>query len=317
MNDRLRRGLKKRRTWSDFHSRPDEVAIHEGELAKWRQGDILTNLPLTWVAPSGFDSVTGSKNNSKESDLHKEEVMMPLGIICTQTCDIAGADGGLQHPFILVAPLIRAEDLTGKVTPENATSGQVGYLFPVPVPDEQAQGTKWFADFRMMFPVSKALLARLPRLPDRLDDQLRLRFAESLAFKLRRTAASDVISYHLPKSLAVMVKSNQNAHKEGFRLIEQIRVAITDGTRDLPSTIQLFVVASTPVTQLEMDSWRPLTQSEKDLWHTWEKAVKTEFMALGVRIGQTLFTSPQDMNAEEYRNTVFIKVKGIGTEIFW
>jgi hypothetical protein len=294
------------RTWSDFHLRPTQVGAHKSELAGWSQGDLLLDLPLTWVAPSGMDSITESLSRSGVVSLHSEPVTMPLAIICSQTCDIAGDAVGLQHPFVLVAPLVKAADLTGKATAGNATAGFVGYLFPVPVPDEHSRNTTWFADFRMIFPVSKAHLASVSKLPKELDEHTLLRFAETLAYKFRRPALSDALSYELPKSLSSMVKNNLPAERAHFGKVEQIRISVTDGTRIDPSGVQLFIVTTAS-----------LTQTEKDLWHKWERDAKEYFRGLGVRIGTTMFTTPQNMTAEEYRITVPIKVEKVGTAIFW
>jgi hypothetical protein len=300
------RRTSKGRTWSDFHLRPTQVAAHKLKLAAWCQGDVLLDLPLTWVAPPGRDSVTESLSRSNVVSLHIGSVTMPLSIICSQTCDIAGDAVGLQHPFVLVAPLVKAGDLTGTANPGNATAGFIGYLFPIPVADDYSQNATWFADFRMIFPVSKAHLANISTLPQKLDENTLLRFAEQLAFKFRRPALSETLSYDLPISLSRMVKSNLPSEKSHFGKIEQIRISVTDGTRIDPSGVQLIIV-----------SLDVLQQREKDLWHKWEKDVKDFFRGKGVKIGQTMFTTPQDMTAEEYRNTNPIKVERIGTGIFW
>lgn len=297
--------------WSDFHSRESRVQQYKDELDHWIQGDILVDIPLTWVEPPGEDPITGSRNKSRKISLHRKPVKTPLSIICSQTCDISGAGAGERHPYILVAPLIPKEELGEKVTPAQAKSKNVGYLFPINVPESHSQGTEWFADFRFAFPVSKALLisSEVSRLPVKNSEQQLLEFAEAFALKFRRPANSETLSSVLPATLSEMIKQNKATQPGHFEKIEQVRIFVRSGTRLDPVDVNLLVITH---------NGKSLTNAEQDLWNGWLRKRKTEFKSFSVKFGATIFEAADAVLAELYRETTPLRVDGLpNTKIYW
>ena len=309
-NEKVVDGNAQPSRWSDFHSRKERVETHQDSLDSWIQGDILVDLPVTWVAPAGDDAILESSNNSDGPTLYHLPVKMPLAIICSQTCDISGSGVGSRHPFVLVAPLLGKEDLGSDLDLGNARARNVGFLFPVTVPESHSQNTEWFADFRMIFPVSKSLLIspNVQRLPNKLSEQELLDFAEVLAFKFRRPALSESLSRLLPESLNAMVKDSKSRNQGNFDKLEQVRALVTSGDRLTPAGVTLYVLT-------EED--QVLTQADKDLWDSWLRKSAITFKGISVVFGPTIFTSAIEMSAEEYRNTIQINVKVINTKLYW
>ena len=56
--------------WSDFHSREKEVNALAVNLAHWHQGDLVADVPMTWVVPKQ-DPVTGLSSGSAGAGFHR------------------------------------------------------------------------------------------------------------------------------------------------------------------------------------------------------------------------------------------------------
>ena len=85
---------------------------HHKALGSWKQADLLTEVPLTWIAPAGIDAVTGIDPNLDEpaiGPIWLEDTFD--AIICSQTCDLGAGPPGNNHPTVVVAPLIHEDNL--------------------------------------------------------------------------------------------------------------------------------------------------------------------------------------------------------------
>lgn len=102
---------------------------HEETLGRWKQGDLLRDVPLTWVAPSGIDPVTGL---TFEADDEAAGAVTLEGtydvIVCSQTCDLGAGPPGDNHPFVLVAPLIHEDGFGEPKRRSDAAKGMLGHL---------------------------------------------------------------------------------------------------------------------------------------------------------------------------------------------
>ena len=193
-----------------------DVPVHLAEpgedtrsaIGDWSQGDLVEGLPTTWLAPQ-IDVVTGvgleDRRQGPEGD---GEVLEPVfdpdatgtWVIASQTCDIGAGSPGSHHAFVLVAPLTPAKRLPPSTT-GLALKGGVNYLVPVDHERQEQEAPRWFADLRMLMPVSKAvLLTRHPRSAF-ASEEATLKFAEHLGAKFRRPALHAALSEELGRAI--------------------------------------------------------------------------------------------------------------------
>lgn len=113
---------------------------HHEALGKWKQTDLISGIPLTWIAPAGIDPVTGV-----DPDLI-DPTVGPLwledtfdAIICSQTCDLGAGPPGDNHPTVLVAPLIQEDQLGSNKRRTDAGKGILSHLVRVLPADPDAR----------------------------------------------------------------------------------------------------------------------------------------------------------------------------------
>lgn len=275
-------------------------STHLETLRRWKQGNLVRGLPLAWIAATGRDPFTGLE---LDAELGAEAPQWPEGtfdaVICSQTCDLGGGPPGDQHPTFLVAPLVHENGLGSNNRRTLAAAGKLAYLYPVLPADpdllnalvaageENAQrrgertgeatpfglrhvrdiskGHRWYADLRLMVPVSKnALLSRDP-IAGFLTEAESLGFAETMAQKLRRAALHEALSEQLPAALEAFIRSN-NPNSQCFAKVEQVRIHIEEGSRLYPTRAQLFVFSSHgELLDVEIAVWEPFNAKVKEV----------------------------------------------------
>lgn len=291
--------------WSDFQARTKEVKALSSNLDTWQQCDLVARLPLSWAVTPNPDPVTGLSSGTADVGFHHELVTARLAILCSQTCDVAGEAIGKQHPFVFLAPLITARSIDNPDRLTAAREQRVGYLFPVAVSTDFAEGEEWFADFRFLTPVSKGMLAGATRIPNVMAEGMTQKFAEALAMKFRRPALSGLLSDDLRKSLEEMVQAKDDP---SFRKIEQVRIAMDEGSNLVPTAIHLLVFEN------ELGA---LSGEDRKIWREWEVANRADFAVKGLNLGATLFVCSNVITAAIYRMTFPIRVQGITTINYW
>jgi len=289
--------------WANFHSREVEVSNLKTALEKWEQSDLVKDVPIFWLVPKE-DSVTGLKSGHESSRFHSNLVVTPIAIVCSQTCDIAGEAIGERHPFVLLAPLTPASTVEDRSIRKLAFEGELGYLFPVPVPAsiKSSKNEQYFADFRALFPASKDFIAKSARIQSGMSEHVKLRFAESLASKFRRPALSDAISFTLVRDLRALVATNKD---DINKKVEQVRVKIISKTRLEVQEANLFVIFKE----------KP-SQKDKDIWWTWVRENETEYQSLGVKFGATSFPLLNEITIENYRDSIYLNLE-LSSGRFW
>lgn len=262
--------------WSPYGELTSELVDHKDEIAKWRQGDLITGLPIAWIAPLGLGDKPTPEWNAVDG-------ILVDAIVCSQTCDIAIDKVGKAQPFVLVAPLVESGSISSPATAKRAKERKVGYLYPVPSPKEDRSGT-WFVDLRLVFPISKAVL--LGRKPDfrRLDPVDAVHFSEHIAHKFRRPALADALSETIPEELDKWVEGN-GPKRQAFAHVEEVRYRLV-GDRLDPTSVGLIV----------METIR-ISDEERTTWHSFDEKVKSALKSAGIEHQPVIFVMPGETQA--------------------
>jgi len=173
-----------------------------------------------------------------------------------------------------------------------AREGKVGYLFPVLAQDES--GDRWYADLRMIFPASKAILRGRTPGDAFASEADSLSFSETLAQKFRRAALSEHLSVMLPNALRSFVKDRGSRRPE-FRKVEQVRLVVFERDRLSPLRAHLYVYGN---------PGQPLTLQEQEAWSAFDTQVKRLMNTVGMTMGPTQFVTADQQPADIYRKTV-------------
>ncbi len=104
-------------------------------------------------------------------------------------------------------------------------------------------GQRWYADLRLLVPISKALLIERVPAEGFVTEAESLAFGEILAQKFRRPALHEHLSEAVPKVVTDFVRSSGKA-KQCFVKVEQVRLLVTLGDRLNPERAQLLVLTS-------------------------------------------------------------------------
>ena len=127
-----------------------------------------------------------------------------------------------------MAALLTPETLLDPAVVAAARKGRADYLIESTYRDRDQPGTKWYADLRMLVPVSKGLLiGKGPGVCAFSPDKL-LRFSAALAHKFGRAAIDDVLVIELPKAINDHVMSS-GPSQPGFVGTEEVRLQIFPG----------------------------------------------------------------------------------------
>ena len=318
--------------WSTYDVLLADWSQHEASLSRWKQGDLVQDIPLTWITAPAEDPVTGVVNNSDAARPISDSSLKVTAIICTQTCDLGATSPGDAHPFVLLAPLIHESSLPSGAAVKLALTGKSGYLVQtLPPPDSgtrdgsevDAQPTgaspsteqsspprparrkAWFADLRLIFPISKALLLSREPAHGFADERASLTFAETLAQKFRRAALNEVLSEALPQALKKFVQENGH-RKQAFAKVEQVRLVILGGERLFPTRATLFVLTD----------GMELNEEERVPWTRFQESTESLFSGHGITLGPMLHADVSRLSATKYRQSVPVRCDLLGS-VHW
>lgn len=265
-------------------------------LSEWKQGDVITGIPVSWVGPSGLDPFTGLQGGDDE------DVVMPEGtidaLVCSQTCDLGGGPPGDKHPFAQIAPLVTAAGIANDdIGP--ARKSKHGYLIPVPRPDLGEDAPEYFADLRVLISISKALMiARTP--VSCLDEAAALAMSERLAEKFRRAALSEVLSEKLPAALEKFIRTT-GMNQQCFVKTEQVRLVVREGTRLKPTVVQLLILTTVDLNGPEIDQWVGTHRKIQQLLS--QESIKCE---------PPIVITATKLDAVTYRESIPIRASALG-----
>ena len=279
---------------------------HTESLARWRQGHLVAQVPVTWLAPPGMDPITGEDLQAADLAPLYDPTGVP-GVICTQTCDLGATPPGDRHPFIHVAPLVRGEQLS-KSRLKLAQQGKAPDLIPVmsphPVdgPDHVAvdAGSDWYADLRLQMPVSKACLLDRNPIEGFASEEEYQAFAERLAHKARRPALHAALAEDLPRSLTKFIRDN-GATKQCFAKVEQVRLLVLEGGRLNPSRATLYVLTD----------GLPLADDEREVWARFQALLSTQLKDRGITVAPMIHCDVSELPAAKYRIAVPIPCEAL------
>jgi hypothetical protein len=281
--------------WTVFVATPSEwTPAHAAKLEQWKQGHLIADLPMTWLMPGGADAITLVDNPQEiVAPATSSSVMCVAAIICSQTCDIgAKTTPGTNHPFVLVAPLIHVSLIPSGATRNLAKEGRLGYLFPTLSPDGDDTIGSWYADLRLIVPVSKALLLERAPIEGFATEADSLSFGETLAQKFRRPALSEKLSDNLPDALRRFINGNGRT-KRAFTKVEQVRLIVFERDRLHPTRAQLIVIMDTE-----------LSDDEKELWQRLETETNTMMNAVSISMMPMTFALATKIETPQYRDSV-------------
>lgn len=274
----------------------EDWAKLRSSLKNWEQGDLLEGIPLTWIAPSGSDVITGLSSVEKEEFPYVAQELTPTHvIITTQTCDLLGKGPGTKRAFVQVSPVYPAA-LYGQGQQASGQNRQIVYLFPLRV-----GGTPHFADLRLSVPMAKSILIGRQPIRSGFDVEDAWQFAETVAHLYRRPALPDAVSEVLKSAVSRFIEAQGKSSPE-IREIEQVRVLI--GKKSFRSTsipIELLVFGRTSAPDASMKG--PWLSQLNDFGG----AVKPDYNLTGLR-----FTSPDDCSAKNYRNSFPLHLPSLG-----
>jgi|GEM_PF-2768224 len=288
--------------WADLLERRAEIKSIHLNLDKWEQGDILQEVPVTWLSPAGHDGVLDLPNPLPAKGFPHSTPELSFAIVCSQTCDIAGAGPGVRHPFILIAPVINEENVPASLL-NRARLNKLGYLFPLPPKNNEFGDGEWFAELRHVMSVSKALLNQSNYAGDFLAEETKIKFGRKLAQKLNRPALGDAFDNFVSPSLEKFIASAIDASVESYKNIDQVRVSILSGTRTQPLVIQFILIEKVGV---------PVPNSERLEWQRWEQeAMLSPKNTSNLVIAPARFVQPNSLDVTEYRQTIAFGVEGL------
>ncbi|MDQ4489346.1 hypothetical protein RBS60_03930 [Sinomonas sp. ASV486] len=286
---------------------------HADALGRWNQGDLVLAVPVTWIIPPGIDPVTGAENPEEFELPAFDQNANGSAIICSQTCDLGGTPPGNHHPFVLFAPLIQKSRIEGRANQKLAEQNKIGYLVrtlpPYPATPSGERPTSgddmWFADLRLMFPASKALLLNREPLPGFDKEADRFRFAETIAQKFRRIALNPILSERVPEELRKFVMENGHT-KQVFAKVEQVRLLI-HGDHLRPARASFFVLTD------GVD----LTDEERSVWTRFQQKVAKIMSSQGIMLAPMIHADVNSVSAAKYRETVPVRCDLLGGTVAW
>lgn len=274
------------------------------ELNQWQQGDLIFDLPVSWIAPVGEDPATEIFNSASIPAYPEVAKKMTISIVCSQTCDVGGDSE--SHPYFLVAPVVPASSIHPSETLNNAQAGKVMYLYPVSLPSEVGTG-EFFVDFRMITSASKTLLKGRTPVAVFYDDKARSDFAEALAFKFRRPAINTTLLRYLSSSLKKMVALHGGGGDLIFEYFEQIRIIIFAGTATVPEQIQAVVFHG-----------KTASDGERKVWDDWAVSVRDEMKnSINVDLGPIIYSTEATMKIQDYRKTFPLRIPNLRGKPRW
>lgn len=279
----------------------DDVA----RLARWKQGDLIGDVGVSWLGPDYDDDVTRVPAGEWDwAPVAAPELRTPFAVIASQTCDI-GADGpGRKHPFVDVHPVI---DLSSLDLGRQKQIRQFGFRYLVALTEASLPEGFWVADLRLTMSISKAkLLAETP-ISGFAVERDRLDFAAVLAEKRRRPALHEVLSEELVDRIETHIASKDSAEvpPDWHQCVEQVRLDI-QGDRLGPEMVSVFIVYDDFMAAEHRAIWRELTG-----------AIEKTLKRAGLRYGVMTFASPDEMTARRYRDSVPIPVRQLRRAPAW
>lgn len=265
------------------------------DLKNWQQGDVIANIPMTWIGPAGDDLLTGvgALNPPMKGPVYADDLLAEHAIVVTQTCDLMWKPPGDRRPFAQVCPVMPAAAITNENIRRDALNKNTTYYYPVKI-----DGASYVADLRITVPVSKALLLESDKVAT-LTDFERHELGEMLGLLYRRPALPDQVSEDLNQAIAAFVASNRD--RSFITNVEQVRIEITR-PRFYGEQARLHIFGRD----------RTLDHDEQAEWRSNDKSWKGILKPSNITLQTSLFTNPSQCTALLYRQTHHLNLPGLG-----
>lgn len=162
-------------------------------------------------------------------------------------------------------------------------------------------GFRWYADLRLLVPVSKALLLSREPVDGFVTEQESLSFGEVLAQKIRRPALDVSLSEKLPRLLTEFVR-NSGAKRQCFAKVEQVRLHVLRGDRLNPGRAQLLVLTNSGA----------LDEPEQEVWSALNAKADTMCKQHGLEYAPLVHYDVTRLTADLYRKSVPVRCDLLG-----
>lgn len=250
------------------------------------------NHPTVLIAPLIHEDDLGS--NKRRSDAGK-------GIL-SHLVRVLPADPDARAAAIEAAQEDRRVRAARKnsINASEVTDEHLAELGPLNVTDIP-KGHRWYADLRILVPVSKGLLVDREPAGAFLTEDESLTFGEILAQKFRRPALHEALSEELPKVLETYVQ-NAGYTTNPFAKVDEVRLSILEGDRLNPVRGQLIIITENGA----------LTPDEQAAWTDLNKSASRLFDTHGINYANLVHWDISNMQALLYRNTVPVKCRYLG-----
>jgi len=223
-------------------ARADWPAGVLGAVAAFRQGDVVADLPLFYLAsidtPVHARSRAYAEHGVTGDELVEFDAPAPYGLVTTQTCDLAQeGDAKPTSAWVQLAPVFNAEAphpvLEGKRLLDGAArklvrEGRIQHLLWVP---DIVDDGLWFADLTFEIPVERGWLARQPRIEGFTGESAREEVGRRLAW-LRSRPAFDTrfvraVQEPVVRALRQLRKNDPEVYDRMHAQVAELGVALT------------------------------------------------------------------------------------------
>jgi hypothetical protein len=233
---------------------PDDwpVAVIEA-ASKFQQGDFIDDPPVGYAANLAepvWDLTRAETDAGGDGTVHLSIAAgsgFPLGIITSQTCDVAEDRAKAVQPWFQIAPVYQCEN-TARVL-----NSDYGYCLPKTF--RPCKDKRWVADLRIEYPLEKSVLVGREPYSAFDTEAQRIAFGEELGNRRARAALADSIHTFVSETLHERRRLGRTGPIE--RNTVQLRLEIA-GDRLDPREVRLHIITQGPLeeaTQAWYDNW--------------------------------------------------------------
>ena len=258
-------------------------------LARFKLGDLIAEPPMQFArnpdyplwTPIGEELATGGPELVELGAQQRPE----KGIITTQTCDL-NEQRRYPGPALLPGkPLLQAHGRArGPGCPARARIHS-------PAERRRARRGTWVADLRLEVALEKSLLVGREPIGAFASEADEIEFAEKLGRRRDRAALGNAISEILDRGCATG-RNTRNKAKRVFDSVHSLGLAIVEGPRLNPVTVQMHVITRPPaVAEAEVEERMAELKDWFERW--WDKAERPgQESEPQLRCWQTPITTP-------------------------
>lgn len=225
---------------------PETWLVAVVEAAKnFQQGDLIETPPIGYAA--SLDHPVWDLTHAESAaggvgvaHLALEEAdAFPLGIITSQTCDVAEDRPDPVHPWFQISPVYACDNQ------HRVLNSDYGYTLPKTFrPDH---GKRWVADLRIEYPLEKGVLVGREPIAPFTTEQQRINFGEAVGKRRARAALAESIHAFIGTTLHARRRNTEGRVLKAIELATYgLRLQIAEGTRLDPREVKLHIITVGP-----------------------------------------------------------------------